>query len=63
MRSVKIDIPEDVVTAIQNGQDYRYDIHNVIAQGISCDTLGDLIRRENLKEHAQKLLVGESMNT
>ena len=29
-----IDIPEDVVTAIQNGQDYRYDIHTAIAQGI-----------------------------
>jgi len=28
-----IDIPEEVVTAIQNGQDYRYDIHTAIAQG------------------------------
>ena len=29
-----IDIPEKVVTAIQNGEDYRYDIHTAIAQGI-----------------------------
>lgn len=29
-----IDIPEKVVTAIQNGEDYRYDIHTTIAQGI-----------------------------
>ena len=29
-----IDIPEKVVTAIQNGEDYRYDLHTAIAQGI-----------------------------
>lgn len=29
-----IDIPEAVVTAIKNGEDYRYDIHTAIAQGI-----------------------------
>lgn len=29
-----IDLPEKVVTAIQNGEDYRYDIHTAIAQGI-----------------------------
>ena len=29
-----IEIPEKVVTAIQNGEDYRYDIHTAIAQGI-----------------------------
>ena len=29
-----IDIPRKVVTAIQNGEDYRYDIHTVIAQGV-----------------------------
>ena len=28
-----IDIPEKVVTAIQNGEDYRYDIHTAIASG------------------------------
>lgn len=28
-----IDIPEEVVTAIRNGEDYRYDIHTAIAQG------------------------------
>lgn len=37
-----IDIPEKVVTAIQNGEDYRYSIHTAIAQGIpyegkTCD--------------------------
>ena len=37
-----IDIPEEVVTAIQNGEDYRYDIHTAIAQGIPV-TDGDLI--------------------
>lgn len=29
-----IDIPEKVVTKIQNGEDYRYDLHTTIAQGI-----------------------------
>lgn len=29
-----IDIPGKVVTAIQNGEDYRYDIHTAIAQGV-----------------------------
>lgn len=38
-----IDIPEDVVTAIQNGQDYRYDIHTAIAQGKPYDTSGEWI--------------------
>jgi len=28
-----IDIPEEIVKAIQNGEDYRYDIHTAIAQG------------------------------
>jgi len=31
---IVIDIPEKVVTAIQHGEDYRYDIHTAIAQGI-----------------------------
>ena len=30
---IVIDIPEEVVTTIQNGEDYRYDIHTAIAQG------------------------------
>ena len=34
MTKIIIDIPEEVVTAIQNGEDYRYDIHTAIAQGI-----------------------------
>ena len=29
-----IDIPKEVVVAIENGLDYRYDIHTAIAQGI-----------------------------
>lgn len=45
-----IDIPEKIITAIQNGQDYRYDIHTVIAQGKPYDTTGDLISREALKK-------------
>ena len=30
---IVIDIPEKVVRAIQEGRDYRYDIHTAIAQG------------------------------
>lgn len=43
-----IDIPEKVVTAIQNGKDYRFDIHTAIAQGIPYEERpqGDLISRE-----------------
>ena len=33
-----IDIPKEVVVAIENGLDYRYDIHTAIAQGIPYDT-------------------------
>ena len=50
-----IDIPEEVVTAIQNGQDYRYDIHTAIAQGKPYDTSGDLISREALKKEFRKI--------
>ena len=28
-----IDIPKEVIVAIENGLDYRYDIHTAIAQG------------------------------
>lgn len=49
-----IDIPEEVVTAIQNGEDYRYDIHTTIAQGIPYEPKGDLISREAIK----KIVVG-----
>ena len=45
-----IDIDEKVVTAIQNGEDYRYDIHTAIAQGIPYEPKGDLISREALKK-------------
>lgn len=43
-----IDIPEEVVTAIQNGEDYRYDIHTAIAQGIPYEPKGDMISRSAL---------------
>ena len=46
-----IDMPEEVMKAIQNGEDYRYDIHTAIAQGTSVSTEGDLISRKALKEH------------
>ena len=32
-----IDIPDDVVKAIRNDEDYRYDIHTAIAQSIPYD--------------------------
>ena len=43
-----IDIPEQVVTAIQNGEDYRYDVHTVIAQGKPYEEkpIGEWINRE-----------------
>lgn len=48
-----VDIPKKIVTAIQNGEDYRYDIHTAIAQGIPCEeSSGDLISREALKKCA-----------
>lgn len=45
-----IDIPEEIITAIQNGEDYRYDLHTSIAQGIPYDEKpqGDLISRSAL---------------
>ena len=30
---IVINIPKEVIKAIQNGKDYRYDIHTAIAQG------------------------------
>lgn len=47
-----IDLPEKVITAIQNGEDYRYDIHTAIAQGIPYEERpqGDLISRSALKD-------------
>lgn len=48
---IVVNIPEKVVRAIQNGQDYRYDIHTAIAQGIPLPKEhGDLIDREALKD-------------
>lgn len=34
-----IELPEKVIEAIQNGDDYRYDIHTAIAQGIPVSTV------------------------
>lgn len=43
-----IEIPLKVATAIQNGEDYRYDIHTSIAQGVPYEPQGDLISRDAL---------------
>ena len=43
-----IEIPDDVVKAIQNDEDYRYDIHTAIAQSTPYNPTGDLISREAL---------------
>ena len=45
-----IDLPDEVVKAIQNGEDYRYDIHTAIAQSKPYDDSVDLISRSALKE-------------
>ena len=56
-----IDIPEKVVTAIQNGEDYRYDIHTAIAQGIPYEEKprGDLISRDALKKAIHNFFDGK----
>ena len=54
-----IDIPKEIVIAIQNGQDYRYDIHTAIAQGTEVSTDGDLISREALKKHITEIVETE----
>ena len=46
-----VEIPDKVVEAIQNGEDYRYDIHTAIAQSTPYNPSGDCISREALKEH------------
>lgn len=53
-----IDIPEKVVMAIQNGEDYRYDIHTAIAQGIPYEERpqGDLISRSDLNQAINKII-------
>lgn len=46
---IVIDIPEKVVDAIQNGRDYRYDIHTAIAQGTPLPKIhGRLIDADEL---------------
>ena len=47
-----IDIPKEVVVAIENGVDYRYDIHTAIAQGTPyeenfCPNCGAYMRGDN----------------
>lgn len=44
-----IELPDKVVEAIQNGEDYRYDIHTAIAQSTPYNPTGDLISRSALK--------------
>ena len=46
-----VDIPDKVVEAIQNGEDYRYDIHTAIAQSKPYNPSGDLISRSALKNY------------
>ena len=47
---IVINIPEKVVKAIQNGKDYRYDIHTAIAQGTPLPKgHGDLIDRDKIE--------------
>lgn len=47
-----IDIPEKVVTAIQNGEDYRYDIHTAISQGTPYE---DLISANDFKKRLNNM--------
>ena len=54
-----IELPDEVVKAIQNGEDYRYDIHTAIAQSIPYNPTGDLISREALKVKFQKSCCGQ----
>ena len=49
-----IEIPDKVVEAIQNGEDYRYDIHTAIAQSTPYNPSGDCISRSALKEAIDK---------
>ncbi len=44
-----IDIPKEVVVAIENGFDYRYDIHTAIAQGIPYEE-GETYTFEQVQE-------------
>lgn len=50
-----IELPDEVVKAIQNGEDYRYDIHTAIAQSTPYNPTGDLISREALKKDFENL--------
>lgn len=45
-----IELPDEVVKAIQNGEDYRYDIHTAIAQSTPYNLSGDCISRSELKQ-------------
>lgn len=50
-----IEIPDEVVKAIQNGEDYRYDIHTVIAQSKPYDDSGDHISRSEIRKAIEEL--------
>ena len=60
-----IELPDNVVKAIQNGEDYRYDIHTAIAQSEPYNPTGDLISREALRERKtpQVTIIGGRRNT
>lgn len=54
-----IELPDNVVKAVQNGEDYRYDIYTAIAQSTPYNPTGDLISREAFKKHFCKENCGE----
>ena len=54
-----IEIPDKIVEAIQNGEDYRYDIHTAIAQSKPYDDSGDLISRKDLQEKHNESCAGD----
>ncbi len=49
-----IELPDKVVEAIQNGEDYRYDIHTAIAHGTPYNPSDDCISREALEKSMRK---------
>ena len=58
-----VDIPDNVVEAIQNGEDYRYDIHTAIAQSIPYNEADEWISvKDKLPEEYGNYLVFTSEN-
>ena len=55
-----IDIPDNVVKAIQNGEDYRYDIHTAIAQSKPYNPSGDCISRSDLRKEVVGMMINKA---